>query len=53
MLVPYYWGWGGEWLCYCWLGWAILWQTKIFDNLYGTQAESDLAKTKIPWVNNK
>ena len=53
MLVPYQWGWGREWLCYYWLGWAILGQAKIFEDLYGTQAESDLTKTKIPWVNDK
>ena len=53
MLVPYQWGWGGEWLCCWWLGWAVLWKAVICEDLYGAKAESVLSETQNSWVNNK
>ena len=46
MLALYQWGWGGEWLCCRWLGWANVVGAEVLEDLYDAKAESDLNKTQ-------
>ena len=46
-------GWGGEWLCSWWLGWADIWEAEALEDLYGAKTESDLTKTQNSLVNNE
>ena len=51
MLAYYQWDGEGDYVVGGWDG-QMLWGAELFGELYGTIAESDLAKTQNSWVNN-